>query len=198
MCRLIESIQIKDGELKNLRYHQERMNRSSQALFGKQPEFSLHSLIIPEDAQLGIIKCRIVYNIVIEKVEFQSYEPRKINSLKLIFDDTVLYNFKYEDRTRLDEMLKQKGTSDDILLVKNGKITDTSYSNVVFRKGSSLYTPDTFLLNGTRRIQLLEEGIIQEKKITVEEMQKMDSLILINAMLDIKNAPEIKISSILF
>jgi 4-amino-4-deoxychorismate lyase len=197
MYLLFETIQIRNGKLMNANYHQQRMNSSSQALFGKRVDFTLTSLNIPPEATNGIVKCRILYKSTVEKIEFQPYIPKKINSLKLVFDNQISYSHKFSDRSVLIQLLKQKGMADDILIVKNGRITDTSYSNIVFRKGSEFFTPNTFLLNGTKRQQLLDDGLIKEMVFSEEVISEMDSLILINSMLDLDSGVNVNISSII-
>ena len=198
MSPLLESIQIREGLMQNMSYHEERMSLSSLALYGTKVNFSLGSLILPLNAREGIVKCRIIYRNVVDKIEFQPYLPKEVNSLKLVFSDNIAYKYKFEDRSGLLGLLKQKESADDILIVKQGRITDTSFSNVVFRKGANYLTPSTCLLNGTRRQQLLNEGLIKEMDMSVEDISRMDSCILINAMLDLKSENEIKISSIIF
>lgn len=198
MCLLLESIQIRDGHPLNARYHQARMASSSQELFGKRVKLDLSIDFIPSEFKIGIFKCRIVYNSMVESISFEEYIPKKINSLKLVYDNNISYVHKFADRSRLNELIKRKGTSEDILIVKNDKITDTSYSNVVFRKQKEYYTPSTFLLNGTKRQQLLENGQIREMDLSVKDLAQMDSIILINSMLDLNSGVGIKTSSIIF
>ncbi len=197
MCHLFESIQIREGVILNSQYHETRMNQSSLVLFGKKLNFSLSSLLLPITAREGIVKCRILYSNQIEKIEFQPYIPREIKTIKLVYDNEISYEHKFEDRARFAELLKQKGAEDEILIVKNGQITDTSFSNVVFRNGKSFFTPKSYLLNGTRRQQLLQEGMIKKIEMPVEDLRNMESIILINAMLDLKNGPEINNSSVI-
>jgi len=58
-------------------------------------------------------------------------------------------------------------------------------------------TPDTPLLPGTMRASLLAKGLIRESRITPENLHSYQKLKLINAMNDLKHAPEIPIESIL-
>jgi 4-amino-4-deoxychorismate lyase len=118
-----------------------------------------------------------------------------IHALRLVRGNPD-YAFKYADRGALEKLLKLKSSCDEILIVRNGLITDTSFSNVLLQQGDRFFTPATFLLNGTRRQQLLREGIITEKEIPAAELQNYDYILLINAMLDINNAPRIPISNI--
>ena len=71
--------------------------------------------------------------------------------------------------------------------MKQGQITDTSFSNVVFRACDGLYTPSAFLLNGTRRQRLLREGIVREREIRVADLTRYQGVFLINAMIDLSD-----------
>ena len=63
------------------------------------------------------------------------------------------------------EMLDKKGDCDDILIIRNGLITDMSYANVAFFDGTQWLTPRIPLLAGTCRERLLETGPIREADI---------------------------------
>ena len=60
---------------------------------------------------------------------------------------------------------------DDILIVKRGMVTDSSYANIVFRRGKRWYTPWSALLKGTMRLNLLERNKIYEEEIRVEDLR---------------------------
>ena len=106
-----------------------------------------------------------------------------ISKLKTVYDDAITYDFKSTDRDAINRLYEMKGDADEIIIVKNGMVTDTSYSNIVFSKDGVLYTPSTFLLNGTRRHSLLENNTIKEIDIKVEDINNFDSLMIINAMI---------------
>ena len=97
----------------------------------------------------------------------------------------VNYKFKHDDRSPLLKLLRLKETCDEILIVKDDFITDTSFSNVVFEKNGAFFTPRSYLLNGTKRQYLLEKNRITEKEIRVNEIHSYDRIFLINAMLDV-------------
>ena len=106
------------------------------------------------------------------------------------------YTFKYADRDKLIQLQQSKGTCDEILIYQNGRITDTSYSNVVFYDGNQYITPSTYLLNGTKRRYLLERGIIKEQDIGLGDLPRFRYLFLINAMLDLEDNIQVKIRDI--
>lgn len=195
MCQLLESIYLNNGVFRNLDYHQERMNKSSQTLFGtNSPELvvSLANKIIPSS---GLFKVRISYDIIIRNIEFFEYQIKPITSLKLVYDNQILYDHKFSDRVRFDKLLEQRKDADEILIVKNGLITDASYANIIFKKENRWFTPNTYLLNGVMRQTLLNNKSIEVADISEINFREYESCKLINAMLGI-NASEIHIEAI--
>ena len=197
MSRLLETIKIKNRQILNLKYHNERMNRSRKELFGSPDSVDLEDIIsIPDHLTDKVYKCRIIYNPDIESIEFKRYTPKKIQSLKTVECNDIEYNFKFADRSVFDKLKKQKGNCDEILIIKNGFITDTSFSNIIFFDGRDWFTPSTALLKGTKREQLLNEGKIRETQIRLKDLQNFQSAKLINAMLDFDNSESIDIKKI--
>ncbi|MBP7901686.1 MAG: aminotransferase class IV [Spirochaetes bacterium] len=74
---------------------------------------------------------------------------------------------------------------DEIIILKNGMVTDSSFSNLAFYDSGKWFTPETFLLNGIMRQKLLADNIIHEKKIAVNDMKKYEKISFINSMLDL-------------
>ena len=54
------------------------------------------------------------------------------------------YNYKWEDRSQLDALYAKRENVDDILIVKNGLITDTLYANIAFEKSGQWFTTVAF------------------------------------------------------
>ena len=165
--RFIESILYRDGSYHNLELHQERINH----VFSKHaPANSSHnlSMILPDLKMLGTYKVRLVYDTDTEnaayELEYSEYYPRSIKSLQVVAAKPFNYTFKYEDRSNINDLLKTSA-ADDILIAIDDHITDGSYFNVAFWDGKSWLTPDTPLLKGVRRTQLLSEGSIAEREI---------------------------------
>ncbi len=186
MRQLLETIKIIDGIPQNIFYHNERMKESYKKIFDKKEYFDLNKIInVPSDFTRGIVKCRIVYSTKIEKIEFENYKIKKINSLKIVYSDDIEYNLKYFDRTNLTNLLKKKKNCDDIIIVKDRLITDTSFSNLIFFDGKNYYTPAKPLFYGIKRRALLEKKKIIEANITLGDLINFTAVHLINAMLDI-------------
>ncbi len=197
MSPLIETIRLNDGAFFNLEYHQQRMNVAFQNLFPKASLPDLDQLIQTHPfPDKGLYKTRIIYNCESIKIEYQPYQRRNIDSLQIVIDDRIDYSFKWEDRKSLSELLKNKGTADEILIVKDGLITDTSYSNIVFYDGQHWITPTTPLLKGTQRQFLLDHHQISEAKIRVGDLKSFKQAGLINAMMPMEEMPVIAIKNI--
>jgi 4-amino-4-deoxychorismate lyase len=73
---------------------------------------------------------------------------------------------------------------DDIIVIKNGILTDTSIANIAYKINEIWYTPKTPLLNGTTRQRYLDNGIIHEKDIGINDIHKIEEFAILNAMLD--------------
>ena len=109
---------------------------------------------------------------------------KEIHTLKIVRDDDIDYSFKSTDRTDLNWLAATKGNCDEIIIIKNGLVTDTSFTNIAIYKDGKWLTPKHPLLLGTKRAALLENVIIQEADITVDDLMKAEKVSLFNAMID--------------
>jgi 4-amino-4-deoxychorismate lyase len=185
MCLLIESIKCENRELKNLQYHTKRLNRTRFELFGERTEIDLKKEIeIPENITNEVFKCRVTYGKDIENVEFELYKKRKIDRL-IVKEADIDYPYKYADRSELSALTKDLKPNEDVLILKDGLVTDTSFANVCFWDGEKWVTPDRPLLRGTKREELLEAGVLIEKRIKKVDIFGFEKFCLVNAMLGI-------------
>lgn len=111
------------------------------------------------------------------------YAISEIDTFQLLENNSFDYSFKFEDRKELERM-KIKAKAGEIIIVKNNHITDTSFSNILFKKGKEWFTPSTFLLNGVQRQHLLKNKKIKEAEITLQNISKYSHFQIINAMND--------------
>jgi len=196
MSRFIETIRLQDGVTNGLGYHEERMNRSVKEVLHASQKFDLENILsflsLPPK---GLHKIRLVYDTEIRSIEVTPYRKKEIRQLKIVYDNAISYDYKFENRSELEDLFSQRDDCDDIIILKNYQVTDASYANLIFRKDDQWFTPNTFLLNGTTRKQLLERKIILEKKITINDLQRYEKVKLINAMLQF-DGPEIDVSQI--
>ena len=169
--RFIESIRVCNGAFCSLEWHLQRMRQT--ATHWQYPlDLSLLSWKVPEEASTGVFKCRIVYDTQIREITYSAYQPRMMR------------------------LTRQKGICDDILITKDGFITDTSYSNVVLENSEGLFVPHTCLLNGTRRQRLLAEGIVKERPIRTSDLNQYNRLYLINALIGLEENISLPLSAV--
>ena len=192
MCQLFESIKVKDGKAFHVDLHQNRMNRSVKEIFKIVNSINIaNSLNDTKLPQKGLFKCRIVYDEVLRSIEFVPYKQKSIHSLSLVKADDLEYNFKYSDRKKLNELIVQNSGVDEIIILKNGFITDSSYSNLVFWNGEEWYTSDRPLFKGIQREFLISQKMIKETEIRLIDLKKYKKVGLINAMMDFEDMPVI-------
>ncbi len=184
MCPLLETIRVTEHGAENLQYHQVRMDEAFAEFFGKANPFRLEhicgNLKAPETQ---IIKCRVLYSAENYHLQTSAYQPAVRASLKLVHADHLDYHLKYADRSDLNDLTRQKGNCDDILIVKHGLITDTSYANIAFLRNGQWITPETPLLKGTQRQYLLDREIISSGNISPDDLHQFESFRIFNAML---------------
>ena len=184
MCRYIETIRVVDGHVCNLAYHEQRMNRTRREVLGMTDRLRIADLLESVSLPMGCSKLRFVYDKEgIHDLTCMPYAPRQINSLRLVYDNGISYSYKCADRSALDRLKKRQGDCDEILIVRNGHLTDTSYSNIVLYDGGQWFTPSTPLLCGTMRQSLLDSGRIREREINVADLTHYQQISLINAMI---------------
>jgi 4-amino-4-deoxychorismate lyase len=197
MCHLFETICLLDGNWQNIENHLLRIQKAKTEI----PELVLpeiSEIIIPQEFTKGKVRCRIDYGCMPEdiKISFSKYKPRLIQSLKIVDNEYIDYHLKYSDRSIFEQLLLQKEDADEILIVQNGLVTDTSFTNIIFSDGKLLVTPRKPLLAGTQRQALLQNNMITEADIYVDYISNFQFIILINAMLGINDGPRIPVSAI--
>ena len=181
---LLETIKAYDGKLYNLEYHQKR--------YEGQEDFT--KLLNPP--QKGLYRVRVLYTRDrVENIEYIPYTPRVITTLKLV-ESNISYEKKYADRTEIDALFAQRGECDDILIIKDGLVRDTSIANVAFFDGNRWVTPKQPLLEGTSRARYLDEGKIVEEDISLEQIYHYKKVALLNAMVDFAIIPQDNIRKI--
>lgn len=189
----IETICVENRLLKNVAYHDVRLNTTRKKLWGCSDLWRLSDLPIPESITNARHKLRIVYGEKIEDIQWELHVPRAIRTIKKVYHDDVDYAFKYNDRSVLGKLFAQRGSADEILIIKSGMVTDSFYCNVAFRAGGSWFTPRTNLLPGTQRAFLLDSGVLQEADISENQIQNYSHIRLFNALMDWDSAAELEI-----
>lgn len=184
MSQFIESIKVEDRKIFLLDHHQKRVD-ATFAHFGKEGSINLSEIFRNLDHdEDGLYKLRLSYDLNKNfRTQLIPYAISEINNFQLVVNNVYDYSFKFEDRKELEKMLQQ-ARSGEIIIVKNNHITDTSFSNILFKKGKDWFTPSTYLLNGVQRQHLLQKNKIKEAEITMQNVSEYSHFQLINAMND--------------
>lgn len=201
MCRFIESILFENGEMPLLQEHEIRFRSTQLKAFGKIVHPALERIISKEKISPKkdiVYKCRVVYNAESTEVSFIPYQKKIITHLFIKTDDTIDYSLKYENRSALSTLSEGLDTGGEILIVKKGFLTDTSFTNIALSDGMQWFTPDTPLLHGVQRNFLLKNKIISEKRILLKEVLHFSKIRLFNALVNWENAWEFDTKEIIF
>jgi len=179
MNYFFETIRCDDFEVFNLHYHNQRISRTIGL------NIDLQEYIYPPTDHL--LRVKVIYSKNgIEKIDYYKYTPKEIKVLKIIEDDKIEYNCKYLNRESIDNLYSKKSIADEIIIVKNKLITDTSIANIAIYKENRWLTPKQPLLKGTTRARLLEEEIVYEAELSVEDLKNASKIALLNAMIGFK------------
>lgn len=184
MCRFIETIRIEHGQACNLPLHNQRLNSTlAQNGICLSEPLRLENYIHPSVYQKRT-KCHVDYTKGVERVVCTEYHPRRVKSLRLIEADRLDYRFKYADRRALDALFDNRGEADDVLIIRNNRLTDTTIANIALFDGNCWVTPLHPLLEGTKRRLLLEQGLLVERDIPACDIFSYRRICTLNAMLD--------------
>jgi len=198
MFPLFESLCVQDGNVLNKEWHHRRFEKAYRYLFGHPPTFELlDGIALPYQYRHGTVKLRIHYNEKERKLHFENYSPKNIQSLKVVTANHLDYSHKYSDRKKLDDLFSQREHCDDVLIVRQGWLTDSSYANVVLYDGNKWWTPQRPLLEGTCRARLLAAGAIHETALQLADLKNFKGLKLINALRGM-NQPMISVNRLLY
>ncbi len=188
MPSFLETICILNGVPQHLEWHQRRVDATLKhfypAALPEEIAIQLTEILSSCDIPcIGIYRCRVVYDIHSVSVQFFPYESRSINTLRLIEAPVGYdYRYKYADRKVLNELFSQRNDADDILITREGWITDTAIANIAFRKDDRWYTPSIPLLAGTTWKRLVAAGVLIVRPIHQDEISRFDAFKIFNAM----------------
>ena len=132
------------------------------------------------------------------KIEFKKYLLKKIAKIKCYEINDFTYSFKFSDRRNIEYFYTKKLDCQDILMIKNGYLTDTSYCNIILFDGFSWFTPEKPLLKGVQREKLLVSKMISKTKIKLNEINDFKQFKLIKAMIKFEDYLPQNVSNIIF
>ena len=198
MFPLFETICVLDGTILHPQWHERRYEDSYLTYFKKSPSKSLlGDITVPGNFKEGKIKLRIAYNQHTVEVNWSPYKTIEIKRLKVIPEDAIEYSLKYNNRNALNTLYLKKEHCDDILILKEGRLTDSSYGNLAFLRENIWYTPDQPLLSGTCRDRLIHENKLIPKSIQLSDLNQFSSFKVINAMRSLEDVTASPIKNII-
>lgn len=199
MYPCIEAIEWSQGRAHRLPYHQRRVEAAFRCLYPGVTAFSLSDELEKRQHLFpvqGTYKLRLEYNEQLQTVEFQEYRLRSISTLKMVETGQPTLDYKSSVRALIDEAFSARGTADDVLLVRDGMLTDTSYANIALYDGTKWKSPRIPLLYGTRRAYLIDRQQIETADIRADELHRFQLIRLFNALIDF-GAVELPVKAIL-
>ncbi len=189
MSLFFETLRVIQGEVQNLPFHNERVNRTRYAHFNNASKIDIEAHIHQTDPTLE--RCKVCYHDSIISVEFAPLIKREFQSFKILESD-ITYNFKNVDREEIDALVSQKESCDDILILKDGYVTDTSIANIAYHDGTRWITPKNPLLLGTMRESLIKRQLLLEKDVKIEDIKKASRFAIMNALIGFHEIKAVK------
>ena len=171
--KFLETLRAENGHIRYLEYHKNRMKNSC----AKDIELNLNP------PQIGVWRVRVIYSQTIESIEYLPYRQPSIKSLQMLQADNLNYSHKFANREDLNNLFKQRKSADDVLIIKNSLITDTTIANIAFFDGKNWLTPSLPLLNGTTRLRLLDEKLLITADIKENEVKSFEKFALMNTLI---------------
>lgn len=200
--RLLESMLLEQGEFFLLERHLTRLRESSQYFGFKFDEAQVLALLLraSEANHTGCWKVRLLQNRDAAcEIEVTALTPEpgstpgvsglvprhvKLAPAPVDVNERFLFH-KTTYRSPYDEAFKRTPDCDDVIFWnKEGEVTESSIANVVVSLNGQLCTPpvESGLLGGTFRAELLDQGVIEERRILTRELQAAHSFYLINSV----------------
>jgi para-aminobenzoate synthetase / 4-amino-4-deoxychorismate lyase len=188
---LFETMLLEDGEIFLRERHLQRL-KDSAAYFGMVVWEEIHADLerIISEHSVGAWKLRLV----LSKKSFSlGVTPAAATKKEILVGlATTATNssdrFLFHKTTRRDfynaELAARPDCDDIIFWNERGEVTESTIANLVIPIDNELFTPAVScgLLAGTFRDQLLAEGKIKERVITIEELKAAKHFFLINSV----------------
>ena len=172
---------LKDSaEFYNFKFHREKINDELQDYLKNLGSESkkIIRLFLAKDGEIRLTSSSYKEQNK-DKSYYISLALRPVNS-----EDLSLYH-KTTNRSVYENAIGENQDCDDILLWNEaGNITESTISNVIFKKDSEYYTPPVScgLLSGTYRAHLISQGHLKERIIPKAEINLYSEIYLINSV----------------
>ena len=202
---LFETIMILETPL-FLKEHIKRINSSSKK-FGINNNFNI--LEIEEEIKKRNVKNKVLKLILTDKNKILAIRENTYNNetykigfslcrSKVRRNSTSLLSFvksvNYIENLLEKEKAKVKGFDEVLFLNENGKITETSSSNIFFIKNKKIYTPklQCGLLPGIIRSWIIKNFDVIEGSFNLTDILKSDEVFLTNSVIGIVRVNKIE------
>ena len=189
--QLFESILLENGQYFLLEQHLDRL-RNSADFFGFHFHEGVSSTLdrVAAENPSGSFKVKLTLwkdgrvEVETSAVKLREHWRVALASQAVNSSDRFLFH-KTTRRDFYTAQLASRPDCDDIIFWnERGEITESSIANVVLSLDGQLFTPpvESGLLAGTFRNQLLAEGKIKERAITISELENAKVIYLINSV----------------
>ena len=190
---LLESILLEDGEFYLLEEHLNRLQSSAQYFRFPFPLKDINQTLqsISKQNKQGKLKVRFLLSQKGEiEIDAQMITQPKIPLRITLADEPLNKNnpFLYHKTTNRSVysrfQKRYKDVFDILLWNEDGELTEFTNGNVVLEIDDVLWTPpiSSGLLAGTFRESLIKAGTIQEKKLTIADLDKSTNIWFINSV----------------
>lgn len=190
---LLESLHFQNGEWYLLDRHLDRL-RDSAAYFGfpfSEEEMKQRLDLFAKEQTKGEYKVRLLVNqsgeVQIEKTLLLPLSTPclvTLSSKPIERDNRFLYH-KTTVRALFDDQKQRHPDVFDVLMVnEQGELTEFTIGNLVVEISGKKWTPPvkSGLLPGTFRAELLAKGEIDERVLTIKDLEKSERIWLINSV----------------
>lgn len=193
MYQLFETIRVEDGKAHFVHYHQQRVDRSVGCGCVNLDSY-IQSIELPD---FGCHKLRITYwrdGILLHTVT--PYTARTLTSFRLVEALAIDYACKWENRSAIELLYERRDGCDDVIIVREGLVTDCSFANIALLGGDGWVTPSEPLLAGTCRARLIEQGVLTPKRVSVDSLLDYEKMLIINAMVGFDATAAVAITAV--
>ena len=177
--KLFETLKFEDGVFHNLSLHQERLDKTLKDL-NYPHSYSLEEILTKPQIN-SIHRTKFIYDQTSYSFEHFTYKAKEVTSLTLVDASHIDYKYKKLNRSSIDYLKSQ--SEDEIILIQNDYVTDTSIANLYFLRNNTWYTPSSTLLKGTYQKLLINQKKVKIADIKVEDIFTYEKIAVSNAML---------------
>ncbi|HZJ44321.1 MAG TPA: aminotransferase class IV, partial [Pyrinomonadaceae bacterium] len=189
---LFESFRLENGDYFLMDRHLKRLAESARyfdfRFMKNEIDQELRTLAKSHERGIWKVKLELEKSGAIKSsvTDLAELGPRKVALAGSPVDQSDRFLFhKTTNRKFYDDELALHPDCDDVIFWNdNREITESTIANVVVRLDDQLVTPpiESGLLAGTYRAELIAEGTISERKITVDDLARATEVFLINSV----------------